>query len=537
MSARVLVIDDGEDYARIVQEQLPEFRLVKPGGNKMRLPDGKAALRYLAKHHQKVDVVLLDVNFDIPEDRLLPLSNADSLRRRRRFQGVAIYRELRRRFSHLPVVMLTAQEDLSLVDAGGELGAQSLTYFLDRDDLDTLRIRINAALQEAAQGLEEEGVLWGGDRRMQQLRRRLSVLARGSLPVILEGETGTGKSYLAERFLHQNSGRKGAFVVADLSTVPSSLVPAYLFGAVRGAFTGATADRPGVFEMAHRGTLFIDEVQNIPPEVQKQLLVTLQDKRVRPLGSTREIYVDVKVVAGANEPLSKAVADGRFRQDLYMRLGPATRVELPPLRERRKDLPFFVRRLVAEAGRHADHRELCHEVALAAGVADPSAPLQLMVGREPSTSPGLSLAIPKPAWSRILSHTWPGNMRELSMVIHQIVTFTLVGAVDALRAGSPLRSSRLQVDVGLVQELLEASQPHASEPDASAYRVTLAPQESLNAVTVEVERQYFRALFQQTQGDFARMADILLGDPDKGRAVRLRFNQIGLRVRELRTWN
>jgi DNA-binding NtrC family response regulator len=576
---RILVVDDGTEYARVVQERLPEFRLVTNEGEPS-LRDGPAALQFLSKHHASVDVVLLDMHFDVPEERLLPLGAESNPRRVRRFQGVAILREIRRRFPHLPVVLLTAEEDLSLVDMDGELAAQSMTYVLDGEDLDTLRIRINAALQEAAQGLEEEDLLWGGNRGMQAVRRRLSVLARGGMPVILEGETGTGKSYLAERFIHKNSGRRGAFVTLDVSTVPQDLMAAHLFGALRGSFTGAVMDRKGVFELAHGGTLFLDEVQNMPLDIQKQLLVVLQERRIRPLGAAREQDVDVKVIAASNQPLLEAVRAGRFRQDLYMRLGPATRVTIPSLRERQGDVMFFARRMVQRAGDDPDNLPLKQQVSRAAGQAS-DAPLTLVVGRQETGRAavgGLQLVIPDPAWKLMAGHSWPGNMRELNFVMHNLVTFTLVAAADALRSGMSVSSPRLQVDTGLVGEMLQASaglrQPGAtgstvqgtttapggatvhnlpasvvsgppraadqtSLPENQALQkdrfvVEVRPQKTLNGVAVDVERQYFHALYRRMNGEFGRMAEVLLGDASKERAIRLRFNQIGLKVRELR---
>lgn len=539
---RVLVIDDGLTYARVVASEMPEFALVRPRGSEAPcLQDGPSALAFLERHASEVDVVLLDVHFDIAEDRLLPLEEGASLRRTRRFQGVAILREIRRRFPQLPVVLLTSLDDLSLVEAAGDLAAQSMTYFLDRDDLDTLRIRINLALQEAALALEESDILWGKDPAMRAVRRRLAVLARGRMPVILEGETGTGKSYLAERFLHANSGRPGPFVVCDLATIPTDLVAAHLFGAVRGAYTGSVADRKGVFELAHRGTLFIDEIQNVPPEVQKQLLLVLQDGRVRPLGSPREVVVDVKVIAASNSALGDAVAGGRFRPDLYMRLSPATKVVIPPLRERPADLPFLARRFATRALLEPDIGLLRDTVARAVGLAE-GAPVALAVGRKARLEPGsLQLALPEPAWHLIERHPWPGNVRELAMLMHNLLAFTLVGAVDAIRAGLSLTSPRLQVDPGLVGELLAGSAvPARPEPlavdtasGADGIRVRLEPGRTLNAVATQVERQYFLTLFRKTGRDFAKMAEILLGDRAKGRAVRLRFNQLGLKVREI----
>ncbi|MEZ4472608.1 MAG: sigma 54-interacting transcriptional regulator [bacterium] len=540
MSARprLLLIDDGESYARAFS-RLADVELIDPGApdGLPRLADGPAALEWLGRHRDRVDVVLLDMRFDVEADRLLPLPGGPvSLRRQRRFQGVAILGAIRERFPDLPVVVLTAVEDLSLLDAGEELAQQSLTYMLDGEDLDAVRIRVHTALAESRRAQEEADILWGQDAAMGTVRRRLSVLARGRLPVILEGETGTGKSFLAERWLHARSGRPGPFVVLDLATIPTDLVPAHLFGATRGAYTGAVTDRKGVFELAHEGTLFIDEIQNVPLEVQKQLLLVLQDRKVRPLGSSREIPVDVKVVAASNTPLADAVRAGRFRPDLHMRLSPATRVQLPPLRERPRDLAFLARRLVSQAVRDSDIDALRAQVAEVVGL-PPTAPLRLVVGREGrSDEDALQIALPRPAWVRLEAHPWPGNVRELAMVMHNILTFTLVGAVDAIGVGLELHSPRLQVDPGLVADLLSgASTPEPVAPlDPDVFSIRVQPGATLNAVSGEVERQYLVALFHQTDGDFALMAERLLGDGERARAIRLRFNQLGLKVRELR---
>ncbi len=538
---RLLLIDDGEVYARTLARRMREFELVDPesGLGQPRLPDGPSALEFLGRRSDDVDVVLLDMRFDLPEDRLLPLPEAPTLRRRRRFQGVAILRALRERWPDLPVVLLTSVEDLELVDAAEELAALSMTYVLDGDDLETLRIRIHTALQDAARALAEADVLWGKDQAMRAVRRRLSVLARGRLTVILEGATGTGKSFLAERFVHARSGRTGPFVVLDLATVPTDLIPAHLFGATRGAYTGAVSDRKGVFELADKGTLFIDEVQNAPLEVQKQLLLVLQDRKVRPLGSSREIEVDVKVVAASNESLADGVRSGRFRPDLYMRLGPATRVELPPLCARPGDLDFLARRFVRMTASDPDIASLRDSVAATVGL-PPQPDLRMVVGREDAGTGVLQLAIPEPAWRRLTRHPWPGNLRELSMVMHNLVTFTLVAAVDAIEMGAPVRTPRLQVDTGLVSELLAGAAPLPDTPDSAEQNdpdlmpIRLRPAPTLNAVSTSVERQYFLHLFRQSDGDFAKMADRLLGDSSRGRAIRLRFNQLGLKVRDLR---
>ncbi len=540
---RVLVVDDGTQYGEIIAAQMPEVTLVDPGrfGAERRIPNGPAALDFLAENANEVDVVLLDMKFDVEEDALFPLGEGTSLKRTRRFQGVAILGELRKKYPDLPVVLLSSYQDLSPVDVSGELQTQSMTYFLDSDDLDALRIRINRAFQEATQVVDESRVFWGKDPAMQGVRRRLEMLSRGRMPVILEGDTGTGKSFLAEQFIHAMSGRKGPFVTCDLSSVPADLVPSYLFGARRGAYTGSVADRKGLFEMAFGGTLFIDEIQNVPADIQKQLLQVLQDKRVRPLGSASTVDVDVKVVAASNRPLDKAVAAGQFRSDLYMRLSPATRVRIPPLRERTFDLEYLCRKFTSQAATDTDIEPLLERVVSEVGL--DTGDLALSIGgKKTRAGQSLELYFPKAAWQMLSSHPWPGNTRELENVIHNVVTFTMITTHDAIVDGLPVTSRRLQVDPGLVGELLagsatlyESEQKHAPEMVAAGIPISigLSPGKTLNAVSSEVERQYFLHLFGRTKGNFEAMAEALLGDRGKGRAVRLRFNQLGLKVREI----
>ncbi|MEO1173429.1 MAG: sigma 54-interacting transcriptional regulator, partial [Myxococcota bacterium] len=394
------------------------------------------------------------------------------------------------------------------------------------------------AFQNSRMSLAEGETLWGRAPAMRKLRFRLSTLARGTLPVLLEGETGTGKSFLAERFVHRNSGREGPFVVADLASIPRDLIAAHLFGATRGSYTGAVSDRQGVFELADGGTLFLDEIQNAPLDVQRQLLVVLQERRVRPLGAAKERHVDVKVIACSNEPLDELVKAGRFRQDLLMRLGPATRVTVPPLRDRISDLEFFTTELVAKAAEHPEVRPLFELVRQASGLpADAS--MRLQMGKDSRSDNSLRLVLPSAGWNLLTEHSWPGNMRELAFVVHNLITFTLVEAADAVRAGLPIRAPRLQIDPGLVAELLKGStggmadQPAANEDD-DRISVRVAPGQTLNGVSVEVEKQYFLSLFHRYDGDFSQMAVHLLGDGSKARAVQLRFNQIGLKVRQLR---
>ena len=373
---------------------------------------------------------------------------------------------------------------------------------------------------------------------MLRARRRLAVLARGSLTVSLEGETGTGKSAIAARFLHPRSGRTGAFVTADLSTVPPDLLPAHLIGSQRGSFTGAVADRKGLFELAHRGTLFLDELQNATPEVQKLLLVALQERRIRPLGAAREIPVDVKLIASSGRPFAEAVSSGALRADLWMRLGPATRVVLPPLRERRGDLPFLFRRFAVAAAKEPENAELVRRIAEGAGFREDAPFAVTLGGRDtPPDRPSVELFVPAPVFRSLERHGWPGNVRELDAVARNLVVFTLVAAADVADPSTALGSARLQADPALVAEMLAASAavvPAAAADGKGRIDVRIEPARSLSAAATAVERQYLGTLFERTGGDLEAMAEALLGDRSRARAIRLRMNQIGLSVKKLR---
>lgn len=531
----MLLVDDGTLYAQTLAS-MAAVRLVEVNGE-LRATDGLQALEWLERSRDRVDVVLLDIQFDVAENRLLQLDAAASPRKTRRFQGVAILREIRQRWPDLPVVLLTELQDLSLAEAAADVSATPVTYFAGAIDADTLRIRIWSAHAEATQPLEDEGVIWGRDPAMRALRHRLAVLARGGLPIVMEGETGTGKSHLARAFVHRNSGRRGAFVAVDLATLPTELVPAHLFGALRGSYTGSVADRKGAFEAAHHGTLFLDEIQNVPLDVQKQLLRVLQEGRVQPLGAVAETAVDVKLVVAANVPLSELVAAGKFRRDLYMRLSPATRVTVPPLRDRRPDYPLLLRQLTAACAERPAVRALVVEVARAMGLRR-DVGLQLVVGadlRQPPRGDALELGLPDMAWRAIARHPFAGNLREMAMLAENLASFTLFSAAEAVRAGVALHHGRLQVDGGLVAELL-ASVPTTQTTTGVGPRieVKIAAAQTLSQGAVAVERQVMEQLFSRCRGDLGAMAELLLGDRGRARAVQLRLNQLGLSVRDLR---
>jgi transcriptional regulator with PAS, ATPase and Fis domain len=180
------------------------------------------------------------------------------------------------------------------------------------------------------------GALFGDAPAMHVVRRSVRLVAKADASVLVVGESGTGKELVA-RAVHEGSGREGPLVPVNCSAIPEGLAESQLFGHVAGAFTGARGDSPGWFRAAHRGTLFLDELGELPPLLQAKLLRAVEEKTVTPMGSTRAVPCDVRIVAATNRDLRREVAEGRFRGDLYARLAEIT-VALPPLRERREDV-------------------------------------------------------------------------------------------------------------------------------------------------------------------------------------------------------
>src|SRR5438034_4470846 len=227
----------------------------------------------------------------------------------------------------------------------------------------------------------------GESAALRRVLKEVETVAPTDSTVLIRGETGTGKELIA-RALHQLSPRRDrTFVKMNCAAIPTGLLESELFGHEKGAFTGAISQKVGRFELAHQGTLFLDEVGDIPSELQPKLLRVLQEQEFERLGSTKTIKVDVRLVAATNRDLAKMVAEGRFRDDLYYRLN-VFPVLLPPLRERRDDIPRLVRHFTQQFARR--------------------------MGRRIET-------IPSAALDALIGYPWPGNVRELQNVIERAV--------------------------------------------------------------------------------------------------------------------
>jgi DNA-binding NtrC family response regulator len=559
----ILIIDDEDKYYDLCVRFMPEHVFLPPARNY------REARETLQQKGHGVELVLLDVHFDIPEEELLPYEKASlfekgdrerAVERLRRSQGLHILDLLRRSHPDLPVIMMTSRDDLPLEADAERLNAEDYTYLLDDDYLDarSLKLQMEGILaRREHKGAEpDEPFYWGETSRMLNLRRRLGILARGRLPIVLLGATGTGKSLLAREFIHARSQRQGPFVAVDLSTLPTELMAAHLFGVVKGAYTGATSSREGVLARAHGGTLFLDEIGNLSLDLQKQLLLVLQEGRYSPVGSVEERVVDVKLVVATNENLTTMVQGGRFREDLYMRLNPATAMTLPGLRERGDDfaqlLTVFVRRVADEAY----NRDLLVQYAEQRGLALPAEgePMPITVGRTVPTKNDTSrihFLFHPSSYKTLRDFDWPGNFRQLEMLLSNLFTLTLVELVDRAEQVEPddlSESSRPDVIPMLPRTVRDLLRPMelprvVSDPDPGVRQeadgshrvsVSLVPAESLNAVSCAVERQYLELLYEKYGGDLGRMAQVLLDDAEAGRKVQLRMNQLGIKLRKLK---
>jgi two-component system, NtrC family, response regulator PilR len=290
---------------------------------------------------------------------------------------------------------------------------------------------------------------------MKQVKERITKVSRNMAPVLVRGESGTGKELVA-RAIHGSSHRAdGPFVAVNCSAIPETLLEAEFFGAKKGSYTGATADREGYFQAARGGTLFLDEIGDLPLAMQSKLLRAIQERQVRSLGSTQEDSVDVRIVSATHRDLAADVQSGRFRQDLFYRLN-VIEIVVPPLRERREDLPSLCRALL-------------DRIAAESGVVPP------VLGTR--------------ALEQLRAHPLPGNVRELENLLHRAV---------ALADGSELQIDfeDSPVSAAAPPDATRTTEPAATPAPAAA---TPSPVPSdLQAYLDQQEREILVKALQET---------------------------------------
>ncbi|MFQ5680356.1 MAG: sigma-54 interaction domain-containing protein, partial [Gemmatimonadota bacterium] len=303
------------------------------------------------------------------------------------------------------IILAKTRFPAELIESSRQHGVRtaSVPFDISADYLPNLLRRPDRELERLSSGLppdapEFESIVHRG-RTMKRLILRARRVAVRSVPVLIEGETGTGKELLA-RAIHRASPRhEHPFVPVNCGAIPGELIESELFGHEKGAFTGATARRKGHFREADRGTVFLDEVGELPKEAQVKLLRTLQDGEVLPIGGSRTVKLDVRVVAATNRPLALDVARGAFRDDLFHRLAVAV-LHLPPLRERTTDLPPLIDALLEQVNREGEEQPGYVDKRLSAG-----------------------------ARNLLSHHDWPGNIRELQNTLRRAAIWSSEGTL------------------------------------------------------------------------------------------------------------
>ncbi|HID8455919.1 TPA: two-component system response regulator GlrR [Serratia marcescens] len=363
--ANLLLVDDDPSLLKLLG-----MRLTSEGFHVTTAESGQEALRLLAR--EQIDLVISDLRMD-------------------EMDGMALFAEIQKHQPGMPVIILTAHGSIPDAVAATQQGVFSfLTKPVDRD---ALYKAIDEALALSATPAGDDA--WREDivtrsPLMLRLLEQVKMVAQSDVSVLINGQSGTGKEVVAQA-IHAASPRAGkAFIAINCGALPEQLLESELFGHAKGAFTGAVSSREGLFQAAAGGTLFLDEIGDMPLSLQVKLLRVLQERKVRPLGSNRDLDIDVRIISATHRDLQKAMAKNEFREDLYYRLN-VVNLKIPALNERAEDIPLLANHLLREASQR--HKPFV---------------------RSFSTD----------AMKRLMTASWPGNVRQLVNVIEQCVALT-----------------------------------------------------------------------------------------------------------------
>ncbi|MBM4227958.1 MAG: sigma-54-dependent Fis family transcriptional regulator [Gammaproteobacteria bacterium] len=457
MKARALIVDDEPALRELVAITLGRMEVECTGA-----PDLASARRALAE--QAFDFCLTDMR--------LPDGN-----------GLSLIEHIQRHHAGLPVAMITAHG--SMETAIEALKGGAFDFVNKPVDITDLRNLVAQALKvppQEGKGPPADRSLIGESPAMAQLREKVRKVARSQAPVYINGESGTGKELVARLIHAQGPRAAGPFVPVNCGALPAELVESELFGHLKGSFTGATADRPGLFQAAHGGTLFLDEVADLPLPMQVKLLRAIQEKRVRPVGAAQEEAVDCRILSATHQSLSELVAAGRFRQDLYYRIN-VIELKMPPLRERGEDVL-----LIAE-----------HYLAALATEGEP-------------------LSLDEQARAALLAYPFPGNVRELENILERAA---------ALSEGEVIGLEALPLDSA------EGLTPYGAEGSGTGIGPALAAEAAGQAgagpvdepVTEPTERARLLEALEKTRWNRTKAAQLL---GMSLRALRYRLSKLGL---------
>jgi two-component system response regulator HydG len=401
----------------------------------------KAEHAYRVLEAQNIDVVLLDMR--------LPGGAS----------GLEILQQIKSRKPDAEVIVITGYGTVQSAVHAMKLGAYD--YVTKPFNLEELRLLLervaahlklaseNRLLREKIKSKQGFGGIIGRSPEMEKLYRMIAKVSRSSHPVLVQGESGTGKELVARAIHFTGPFRDQPFIPVDCGSLVPTLIESELFGYVRGAFTGAVRSKEGLMTIAQGGTVFLDEIAELPVDLQSKLLRAIQEKEIRPVGSTRSMPINVRILAATNRDLEMAVQDGKFRKDLYFRLNVVT-LKIPPLRERKQDIPLLVSHFLERLAR----------------------------------SSGVQREISDEAMKLMLAYDWPGNVRELENCLERAC---------ALSSGPVMQEADLPTSI-------QNAQLHSGAASLPANRiVTIA----------ELEKQAILGTIDQLQGDKLMAAKLL----------------------------
>jgi len=449
MTKRALIVDDEPDIRELIEITLGRMDI-----------DTRAA-RDLATATDLLSIEAFDLCLT---DMHLPDGN-----------GIELVRHIASSHPGLPVAVITAFGNMDTAIAALKAGA--FDFVQKPVDLEQLRALVDTALRldrlEAHSG-DTRTRLVGESRAMRALREQIARLARSQAPIYISGESGSGKE-VAARLIHEQGPRgDGPFVPVNCGAIPSELMESEFFGHRKGSFTGAVADKEGLFQAAQGGTLFLDEVADLPLPMQVKLLRAIQEKAVRPVGGQQEVAIDVRVLSATHRDLAREVEAGRFRQDLYYRLN-VIELAVPSLRERADDIALLAVQIL---------ERLAREYGADAPVLGDAALVALQ------------------------SYRFPGNVRELENVLERAFTLCDRHRIEPRDLNLPGISSRAEPALEPTAPEIEIEIQTATEDDdfdgavpqppfASTYQ--LKPGESLEAYLEGIERQIITETLEATR--------------------------------------
>jgi len=401
----------------------------------------KAEHAYRVLEAQNIDVVLLDMR--------LPGGAS----------GLEILQQIKSRKPEAEIIVITGYGTVQSAVHAMKLGAYD--YVTKPFNLEELRLLLervathlklaseNRLLREKIKSKQGFGGIVGRSPEMEKLYRMIAKVSRSAHPVLVQGESGTGKELVARAIHFTGPFRDQPFIPVDCGSLVPTLIESELFGYVRGAFTGAVRSKEGLLSIAQGGTVFLDEIAELPVDLQSKLLRAIQEKEIRPVGSTKSMPINVRILAATNRDLEVAVQDGKFRKDLYFRLNVVT-LRIPPLRERKQDIPLLVSHFLEKLAR----------------------------------SSGVQRTISDEAMKLMLAFDWPGNVRELENCLERAC---------ALSSGPLMHVADLPTGI-------QNAQLHSAAGSLPSNRiVTIA----------EMEKQAILGTIDQLQGDKLMAAKLL----------------------------